>query len=592
MSLRAVIDVKTEIETWVIEAGRAAIGDPNMVLDPMVRGADPQHGDYQANLAMRLGKELKKNPRQLATEIQAQLLNGPGAAWLAKVEVAGPGFLNLSLNPEYVVQRLRALVSDPRLGVPAEFKAESGASATVVVDYSSPNLAKEMHIGHLRSTIIGDALSRVLGFMGANVIRQNHLGDWGTQFGMLLEHLLDTGWDAAADHSIGDLNLLYQAAKARFDKEPEFQTRARLRVVALQSGEPQALALWRQLIDESVRHMNDVYKKLGVLLTDADIRPESFYNPRLPGVVSDLQALGVVGESQGAQVAFPDGFKNKEGEPLPLIVQKSDGGFGYAATDLAAARYRVGELGAKRVVYVVDARQAEHFAMVFSVLGKAKWVPEGVSLEHVAFGMMQGKDRKPFATRTGGTVRLVEVVDEAISRAQRVLEEKNSDLSEAERVRVATAVGVGAIKYADLSSERVKDYIFDYDRMLSFEGNTAPYLQNAYVRIQSIFRKSGTTAADLSPSELALGEPEERALALRLFQLPEVLRGVASSLEPHRLCTYLYDLAASFHTFYEHCRVLNAEPAQRASRLVLCNVTGGALKLGLNLLGIDVVDQM
>jgi arginyl-tRNA synthetase len=425
------------------------------------------------------------------------------------------------------------------------------------------------------------------------VIRQNHLGDWGTQFGMLLEHLLDTGWNSQGDHTIGDLNLLYQVAKARFDAEPEFQGRARRRVVSLQAGEPAALALWQQLIDESVRHMNDVYAKLGVLLTDADIRPESFYNPKLKTVLSDLQALGIVTENQSAQVAFPPGFQNKEGEPLPMIVQKSDGGFGYAATDLAAARFRVGELGANRIIIVADARQSEHFQMLFAVLRQAQWLPSSVRIEHVSFGTIQGADRKPFATRAGGTVRLVEVLDEAISRARKVLDEKGTELDDDVRDQIANAVGVGAVKYADLCSERVKDYVFDYDRMLALEGNTAPYLQNAYVRIQSIFRKGGVDQAALVQAPLLITEAEERALALRLFQLPAVLQGVSSSLEPHRLCNYLYELAAGFHTFYEHCRVLNAsDDTVRQSRLRLCDLVARTLKLGLGLLGISAVAQM
>lgn len=592
------VDVKSEIEEWVKTAGRAVVGDANVEIDPMVRPAEPAHGDYQANLAMRLGKELKKNPRQVATEIQAALLQGEGSRWLSAVDVAGPGFLNLKLNAEFVNQRLANMSADARLGVPEKDRKAQNAHAepgTVVVDYSSPNLAKEMHIGHLRSTIIGDAIARVLSFMGDQVIRQNHLGDWGTQFGMLLEHLLDTGWQSQGDHSIGDLNLLYQAAKARFDADTDFQGRARRRVVSLQAGEPAALELWRGLIDESVRHMNDVYEKLGVLLQDGDIRPESFYNPKLPSVVSDLKADGIVSESQSAMVAFPPGFKNKEGEPLPLIVQKSDGGYGYATTDLAAGRFRVKELGATRIIIVADARQSEHFQMVFSVLRQAQWVPQAVRLEHVAFGTIQGADRKPFATRTGGTVRLVEVLDEAITRARAVLDAKGSDISEAERASIANAVGVGAVKYADLSNERVKDYVFDYERMLALEGNTAPYLQNAYVRIQSIFRKGGITPESLAASAAVLNvvEPAERALALRLFQLPAVLQGVSTSLEPHRLCTYLYELAAGFHTFYEQCRVLNAtEDHVRQSRLLLCDLVGRTLKLGLNLLGIEAVPQM
>ncbi len=587
--------VKLEIERWVRDAAERAIRDidaarelPPDALDPMIKPADPRHGDYQANLAMRLGKLLGQKPRDLAQAIANELEQGQGKDWLSEVSVAGPGFINLGLNRAFVESRLRAMFDDPRLGMP-----EKATPKTVVVDYSSPNLAKEMHIGHLRSTIIGDAICRVLSFVGDRVIRHNHLGDWGTQFGMLLEHLIDTGWDREGDHSIGDLNQLYQEAKTRFDADPEFKERARKRVVALQAGEEQALALWRQLIGESVRHMNDVYAQLGVLLRDEDIVPESFYNPRLPEVVSDLREASILVESEGAMVAFPEGFKNKEGEPLPLIVQKSDGGYGYATTDLAAGRYRARELGAERIVYVVDARQSEHFAMVFATLRNAGWVTESTALEHVPFGTILGKDRKPFQTRVGGTVRLVDVLDEATSRARQVIDEKSAQLSESEREDIARAVGIGAVKYADLSSERIKDYTFDYDRMLSLEGNTSPYLQNAYVRIQSIFRKGGVDPDATSADSLQLEHDQERALAMQLFKLPDVLGSVAASLEPHRLCNYLYELASGYHSFYEHCRVLDPSDQRRqASRLALSRLTADALGLGLQLLGIRVIQQM
>ncbi len=555
----------------------------------MVRAAkDPRFGDYQSNLAMPLAKVTGRKPREIAELVASALQPRVAEGHLDDVNVAGPGFINLRLTTRFLDEQLAAMLADPRLGVPT-----ATSPSTVVVDYSSPNLAKEMHIGHLRSSIIGDAICRILSFHGDRTIRQNHLGDWGTQFGMLLEHLLDTGWESSKDHSISDLNLLYQEAKKRFDDDEEFRGRSRCRVVSLQAGDPEALSLWRQLIGESVRHMNAVYRKLGLLLEDGDIRPESFYNPELPKVVQDLRDAGLLVEDEGAKVVFPEGFKNKEGEPLPLIVQKKDGGFGYATTDLAAARHRVTQLGAKRIVYVVDSRQADHFSMVFGTLRKAGWAPDDVALDYVPFGTILGPDRKPFKTREGGTVRLVDVLDEAVARARKVLEEKGSELAPTEREQVAHAVGTGAVKYADLSSERIKDYIFDYDRMLALEGNTAPYLQNAYVRIRSIFRKGEVLPESLTPGAIRIENSAERTLALLLLQLPAALEGVVTSLEPHRLCNYLYELAASYHAFYEKCPVLGAaNAAQRLSRLALSHLVASTLALGLDLLGIDVVERM
>lgn len=609
-------DVKTTVEELVRSAARAALGAQGDV-DPLVRAAkDAKFGDYQANVAMSLGKRLGRKPRELAELIAAALADetavpprdgvppvgadavapaqrpsaaaGDEPAAFSKVEVAGPGFINLTLSPAFVQHRARMLFGDSRLGV-----ATTPAPQTVVVDYCSPNLAKEMHVGHLRSTIIGDTICRILQFRGDRVIRQNHVGDWGTAFGMLLEHLIDTGWDERGEHSIGDLNQLYREAKARFDGEADFADRARRRVVSLQSGERRALRLWQLLIEESVRHMNDVCGRLGVLLDDEDLRPESFYNPELGDVVRELERNGLAVRDQGAMVVFPEGFTNKSGEPLPLIIQKSDGGFGYATTDLAAGRFRVCQLAAQRVVYVVDSRQADHFAMVFWTLRQAGWAPPEVSLEHVAFGMILGSDRKPFKSRSGDSVRLTDVLQEAEERAAKVLDEKGGDFAAEQRQRIARAVGVGAVKYGDLSSERIKDYVFDYDRMLAMDGNTSVYLQNAYVRIRSIFRRGGVAADQLQASSLILTTPQERKLALQLFLLPQVIEGVAQSLEPHRLCNYLYDLASLYHAFYERCPVLTAESEPlRQSRLVLIELVARALQLGLSLLGIDTVEQM
>lgn len=573
-------------------AAVSALG-PAGDIDPLVRAAkDERFGDYQANLAMGLGKTLGKPPREIATAIATALKSGADDLF-AEIEVAGPGFINLKLSPAAVQAGLRDMALGERLGVDVCTDPK-----TVVVDYCGVNLAKEMHIGHLRSTIIGDCVARILAFRGDTVIRQNHTGDWGTQFGMLLEHLIDTAWNAEGEHAIGDLNDLYKQAKARFDAEPTFADRARARVVALQAGDEIALGLWRKLIEESVRHMDEVCGQLGVLLTHDDIRPESFYNGALVPLVDELRAAGLLVEDQGAKVVFCEGFSNKEGEPLPLIVQKSDGGFGYAATDLAAGKFRVQSLGARRVVYVVDARQADHFTQVFWILRKSGIAPaESVSLEHVAFGMILGKDKKPFKTRAGDSVRLADVLEEAQSRAAAIIaakvESRGGALSADEQRAIGRAVGIGALKYADLSSERIKDYVFDWDRMLAFEGNTSPYLQNAYVRIRSIFRKGEADFDAAAMTPIHIEQTEERRLAMQLLQLPQIIDSVASSLEPHRLCNYLCDLATSYHSFYEHCRVLNAESdAVKSSRLALSALVARTLRLGLTLLGIDVIEQM
>jgi len=591
-------------------------------IDPMIRPAgDPKFGDYQSNAAMPLAKKLRRKPRELGEAIAAQLRERPAAAeLLEKVDVAGPGFVNLTLREEAIVASLERAAADDRLGVGA-----ASGRRRVVVDYSSPNAAKEMHVGHLRSTIIGDAIARLLSFLGHEVIRQNHLGDWGTQFGMLIEYLAERegdswrGFDAGSGTDagrggaggdegglegepggatgplgIGDLNRFYQQAKRKFDEDADFAERARTRVVRLQQGEASSLRVWSALIGESLEHFNAVYARLNVTLTDADVRGESAYNAQLSDVISQLSAAGRLEESQGAKVVYPSGFTGTDGQRLPLIVQKSDGGYLYATTDLAAARYRVRELKAERLIYVTDARQSQHFAMVFAVLRELGWAPaESVRLDHVPFGSILGPDRKPFKTREGGTVRLVDVLDEAERRASRLIAEKNPQLSASQRQRVARAVGVGAIKYADLSNDRVKDYVFDYDRMLAFEGNTAPYLQNAYVRIRSIFRKAELDFESFEPAALSLSDPAERALGLKLLQWPATLQAVADALEPHRLCTFLYELATAYHRFYERCPVLAADDqAQRAGRLTLSWLTARTLALGLELLGIDVVERM
>ena len=582
--------------------GRAvvdAMGAEFAGTDPILRPAgDPRFGDYQANLAMGLAKRLKRKPRDVAEGIVAALNALPeSAALLDDAEVAGPGFINLTLRGDALAQAAGGMLADARLGV-----APVDQPRHVVVDYSSPNVAKEMHVGHLRSTVIGDALARVLAYRGHRVTRQNHLGDWGTQFGMLIEHLADVGFAPGEmrqrdEAAIGDLNELYQQAKAKFDADADFAERARRRVVALQGGDEATLSLWRDLVEESKKHFNDIYKRLNVGLTDDDIRGESFYNDQLASIVEELEQAGLVSESQGAAVIRLDGFKDREGNDLPMLVRKRDGGYLYATTDLAAARYRIGELEADRVIYVTDARQAQHFAMLFAALRQAGWAGERVRLDHVAFGTILGPDRKPFKTREGGTVRLVDLLDEAEQRAEKVIEDKNPDLSADERKRVARVVGIGAVKYGDLSSDRTRDYVFDWSRMLALDGNTAPYLQNAYVRIASIFRKGeidpATLNAPATVNAITITDDAERTLILHLLSWPSVIDAVAEHLEPHRLCNFLYELASAYHRFYERCPVLTAkDDATRLSRLALCHLVARTLAQGLDLLGIETVEAM
>jgi arginyl-tRNA synthetase len=460
-----------------------------------------------------------------------------------------------------------------------------------VIDYSAPNVAKEMHVGNIRSTIIGDAIARVLEAEGHKVVRQNHLGDWGTPFGMLLELLVDRG-GGKAEISIADLNDFYRQARTKYDADPEFAERARRRVVSLQAGDPATLALWARLVDETKRYLTIVYEALGVTLREADIAGESFYNPMLPGIVAELEAKGLARISEGALCVFPPGFTGKEGAPLPLIVRKQDGGYGYGTTDVAAVRYRTETLGGTRLVYVVGSPQSQHLAMVFATAALAGWLVPPARAEHVAFGSVLGADKKMFRTRGGETVRLIDLVDEARQRASAVIAAKNPNLDPETRASVARAVGVGAVKYADLSSDRIKDYVFDWDRMLAFEGNTAPYLQYAHARIRSIFRRSGSDKGAETVGAFAIAEPAERALALEILGFGAAVHDVARTLEPHRLCTYLYGLATAFSSFYETCPVLKAEDDVRRSRLLLADLTARVLARGLSLLGIDAPDQM
>ena len=537
----------------VIEAGA----------DPVVRPSAQAGVDFQANGALALAKRVGLPPAQLAAQVVAALGRPP---CFESVEVAGPGFINLTLSPSWLSDRLTATARDPRLG-----RDRAAVARTVIIDYSSPNVAKEMHAGHLRSAIIGDALSRLISDAGHRLIRQNHVGDWGTQFGMLIEHLTDLGEQSGAETlSVGDLDTFYRQARAAFDSSEEFGDRSRARVVALQSGDPETLRLWRILVDESMRYFAAVYPRLGVLLEPADVVGESFYNPLLPVVVADLDAKALLVDSEGARCVFPPGFVNRQGDPLPLIVQKSDGGYGYAATDLAALYDRFGRLGADLVLYVVGSPQATHFAMVFAVGTAAGWIPEGAEARHVTFGNMLGTDHKMFKTRAGDVVKLSDVIDEAIDRAAAAVAEKSPGLDDEERAGVARAVGIGALKYADLATDRTRDYVFDWDRMLAFEGNTAPYLQYAYTRIRSIFRRGGFDAAPYGSGDVPIlvAHPAERALAVALLGFGTAVEAALETYSPHKLTSYLFELAGAFTSFYENCPVLTAEdPSVRDSRL-------------------------
>jgi arginyl-tRNA synthetase len=550
--------------------------------DPVLRASD--RADFQANGALPLGKVVGRPPRQVAEEVVA-------AASLddicSDVEVSGPGFINLTLSDSFVADLVARLSADDRLGVPRTAHPE-----TVVIDYSAPNVAKEMHVGHLRTTLIGDALARVLGFLGHDVRRENHIGDWGTPFGMLIEHLLDVDGAANAESfSVRDLNEFYAAARRHFDSDPAFAERCRNRVVLLQSGDDETLHLWRIFVTESMRHAGEVYELLGVLLTPEDVVGESFYNPLLPIVVSELDEKGVLVENDGALCVFPEGFENRNGEPLPLIVRKSDGGYGYPATDLAAVRDRTGRIGATRLLYVVAAEQTLHFRLVFAAAELAGYLPPGVEAVHVSFGFVLGTDGKKMASRAGESERLIDLLTEGIERAETALKERSSELSPERQAALARALGIGAVKYADLSTERMRDYVFDWDRMLAFEGDTGPYLQYAHARVRSIFRRAGV--APPAPGAVPqLGEPQERALALQLLGFGAAVEATAETCSPSKLCTYLFELATSFTTFYEACRVLVDDEAVRASRLGLCDLTARVLELGLSLLGIEAPEQM
>ena len=573
------MSIKDTLNTRITVAMQAA-GIPENCSPMLALSGKPQFGDFQANGAMGAAKRMKTNPRELA-QLIIDNLDLDGIA--EKLEIAGPGFINITLANKF----LAASLSE-------EPVTRTTKPQNIVVDYSSPNLAKEMHVGHLRSTIIGDALARLLEFQGHIVHRQNHMGDWGTQFGMLIAELeLHLGEGEQADLALNDLELFYQQSKKHFDADPEFADKARAYVVKLQSGDAHCRKLWQKFIDVSVAHNIDIYKQLNVGLREEHIAAESSYNDDLDNVINELVAQGLAQESEGAKVVFLDELADKNGDPSPMIVQKSGGGFLYATSDLACLRHRVGQLQADRILYFIDARQSLHMKQVFITGRKANFVPEHVSLEHHAFGTMMGADGKPFKTRSGGTIKLADLLVEAIERAQVLVSDKNPELASDEVKDIARKVGIGAIKYADLSKTRTNDYIFDWDAMLSFEGNTSPYLQYAYTRIRSIFRKAGIVPEGFS-APVSVQQPQEKTLALKLLQFNDVLDQVAADCYPHSLCTYLYELASAFMTFYELCPVLKdgVDSATQQSRLQLCALSAATLAQGLDLLGIEVMEKM
>jgi arginyl-tRNA synthetase len=551
----------------------------------VVKASKPEFGDYQANGGMAIAKKLGCNPREFA-QLVVEDLSRRGDPMIDKVEVAGPGFINIQLASTALHDRANAVISNPRDLIPTTLNPQR-----VVVDYSSPNLAKEMHVGHLRGTIIGDCLVRILERQGHEIIRQNHVGDWGTQFGMLIAYIKEVGSEQGdLPTQLSDLETFYRAAKERFDSDLAFAETSRASVVKLQSGDPEYLEIWKTFIEESLQHCHTVYEKLGVSLSREDLKAESFYNNELENIVKILEEKSLLSFSDGAKCVFLPQFNGKNGEPLPVIIQKSDGGFLYATTDLAAIKYRSFELDVARSLYVVDARQSLHFQQVFAVAKEASIADENISLEHIAYGTMMGNDGKPFRTRAGGTIKLIDLLDESVKRAFELVTEKNPSLEEAKRKLIADQIGIASVKYSELSKNRTSDYIFDWTTMLSFEGNTAPYLIYAYARIKSILRKHNL---DIESQEITNSEaPEERALILKILQLPEVVATVAKECYPNLLCNYLYELAGTFMRFYETCPILKAEGELRSSRLALATLTAESLQQGLNLLGIEPLEQM
>ena len=582
------MSIVAQITLRLQQALVAAFGEDFVGTDPMLAATNnPKFGDYQSNLALSLSKKLGQPPRQVAQAIVDQFESGD---MFETPQLAGPGFINLRFKASYLSAQLQLRQNDDRLGI-----APTENPQKIIVDFSSPNIAKEMHVGHLRSTIIGDCIARILEFQGHEVLRLNHVGDWGTQFGMLITYLREVAPAAltTADAiDLGDLVAFYKKAKARFDEDPEFQVTARNEVVNLQSGSPETLRAWNLLCEQSRKEFQIIYDVLNIQINE---RGESFYNPYLSAIVADLKVAGLLVEDHGAQCVFVDGFTNREGQPLPLIVQKSDGGFNYATTDLAALRYRITEDKAQRIIYVTDSGQSDHFAQVFQVAQKANWIPETVEITHVPFGLVQGEDGKKLKTRSGDTVRLRDLLDESVDRFGAILDARIAEEDRTEspefKTNVATVAGLSAVKYADLSQNRTSNYVFSYDKMLADRGNTAPYLIYAYARVQSISRKGNIDFSTLT-STLQLREDAELMLAKHLLQLEEAIAAVGTELLPNRLCLYLFELSQKFNTFYDACPVLKAEGDVKESRLILCDLTARSLKLGLGLLGIQTLDRM
>ncbi|MUH95449.1 arginine--tRNA ligase [Aliivibrio fischeri] len=577
MNIQSLINDKV---SQALEAAGAPAGSPAAVR----QSAKAQFGDYQANGVMGVAKRLGTNPREFAQKV-LDVLDLDGIA--SKTEIAGPGFINIFLSEEFLAKQAEAALADERLGVAKE------KQQNIVADYSAPNVAKEMHVGHLRSTIIGDAVVRTLEFLGHNVTRANHIGDWGTQFGMLIANLERIQKEKGeVSMELSDLEGFYRESKKLYDEDEEFAVTARGYVVKLQGGDEFCAEMWKKLVDVTMVQNQRNYDRLNVSLTRDNVMGESMYNSMLAPIVADLQKQGLAVESEGAQVVFLDEYKNKDGEPMGVIVQKRDGGFLYTTTDIACAKYRYEELNADRVLYFIDSRQHQHLMQAWTIVRKAGYVPESVSLEHHAFGMMLGKDGRPFKTRAGGTVRLADLLDEAEERATKLIEEKNKDLSAEEKAKIATTVAMAAVKYSDLSKHRTTDYIFDWDNMLAFEGNTAPYMQYAYTRVASIFSKAGLSMDELT-GEVKITDEKEKALVAKLMQFEEAVQAVASEGQPHLMCAYLFELAGQFSSFYEACPILNNEDdAVKQSRLKLAALTAKTIKQGLELLGIETLERM
>ncbi|HCM61600.1 MAG TPA: arginine--tRNA ligase [Morganella sp. (in: Bacteria)] len=576
MNIQAILSDK--IQQALISAGAP------LDCDAIVKqSAKVQFGDYQANGVMAAAKKMGMQPRQLAEKV-VELLDLNGIA--DKTEIAGPGFINIFLSPAWLSAQLEVALADEKLGLTPV------TPMTIAIDYSAPNVAKQMHVGHLRSTIIGDAAARTQEYLGHNVIRCNHVGDWGTQFGMLIAYLEKMQNEDAADMALADLEVFYREAKKYYDEDEDFAVRARGYVVKLQGGDEYCRTMWRKLVDITMQQNQETYNRLNVTLTEDDVMGESLYNDMLPGIVSDLMARKIAQESEGAVVVYLDEFKNKEGDPMGVIIRKKDGGYLYTTTDIACAKYRHDVLHADRVLYYIDSRQHQHLMQAWTIVRKAGYIPESMTLEHHMFGMMLGKDGKPFKTRAGGTIRLSDLLDEAVERAGKLIREKNSDMAEDELKQLAEVVGIGAVKYADLSKSRTTDYIFDWDNMLAFEGNTAPYMQYAYTRVASVFKRAGIDSASLT-LPIILNDDRERQLAARLLQFEETITSVAREGMPHMMCSYLYELACLFSGFYEHCPILAAETEElRQSRLKLALLTQKTLKAGLDTLGIGTVEKM